>query len=683
MSEELIYTSTEPDIGELSEAYENAILELDTYFDECATAYDDRRNIWPGKTSDLRKHGATAFPWDGASDQEVNVVGERLDTYVALCMQALHGSHIKAFATNPATMGRASVVSSFLKWMRTTYIPDFKGQMELSANHLFEKKMMVSYVGWKREKRTYLSTVTMEQIAQTSPEMVDMILSGSNDEEITATLIQTFDLSTPRAKRVIKDLREKGEADIPTPRYSVDCPIVQACAPDGEVIMPSWVTDPQRSPWIIWRTFMTPQEIEKKVTASGWDRDWADYAIQNLVGKDNDKIDGEKQKNQRRPIICDDDSLVMVLYAYQRLIDDEGAEGIYCTIFHPDAKDAGQGYAKHELANGHDDYPFVFTSISRDQKRLYEGSSMTMALRGPQMQIKTERDSRVDRASMATLPPLMHPAGRPPSEWGPGRKVPYRRLGEIAFGPTPSMDSGSIEVEQSMRLQADRAVGLDYEHPSASARQAFYIRKFLDHVKETLSMAFKLYQRMGPDNVFFSVTGIADPQTMTKGDPDENYSITVDFDNLMTDPETAESQIKQIANLVTMDRNGRIDTDKLLELAANAISPVVADYVLQPKEVAAEKMQKDVTDDLSKIFAGIEVPARPNGASYALQIVQAYASQPDVAQRLQNDEAFAERLQKYASQYAFVLEQQQNAQIGRIGTAPAQVGQVQTQGMEQ
>jgi len=40
-------------------------------------------------------------------------------------------------------------------------------------------------------------------------------------------------------------------------------------------------------------------------------------------------------------------------------------------------------------------------------------------------------------------------------------------------------------------------------------------------------------------------------------------------------------------------------------------------------------------------------------------------------------------LQKYASAYQFQLQQAQNAEIGRIGTAPAQMGGVTTQGMEQ
>ena len=679
--ESLIYADDEPDVGMLTMAYDTILIELDEYFQSCQQSYQDRRNIWDGKSDDLRKHGANAFPWEGASDQEVNIVGERINMFVSILDQALSRSHIKAFPTSMASMPRAAMVSSFLKWMRSSYIPNFRNEMELGANYLLEKGIMVSYVGWKREKRTFLQEVSLDQIAQQSPDLANLIVSGTDDETIFAMLEQAFpDLTTKRAKKAIKELRVTGKAKIPIPRLSVDCPVVHSCSSDGEILFPPYVSDPQRSPYVFWRTFLTAQELEKKVTNDGWDEDWVRGAIEELRGKDSMYIDGEKLKTVTRLPITDDNDLVMVVYGYQRLIDEEdGSEGIYCTIFHPQ-KD---GYAKHELLNGYDDYPFIVTRLSNDQKRMYEVQTFSDILRGPQMQIKTERDSRVDRASIATLPPIMHPAGRPPSDWGPGRRVPYRRLGEIAFGPVPQMDQGSMEVEQSMRLQADRAVGLDLTNPISAIRQQFYVGKFLDHVRDVLALAWKLYQRMGPDEVFFQVTGNPNPQVMSKGSPDENFSITVAFDSQSNDPETAEAQLKNMISLVQMDRNGIIDINKMLEFVAASINPIFADYVLQPAEESQQKIAKAVTDDLAKIFSGIEVPAQANGAQVAMQMVQAYVQQPDIAQRAQQDEAFAARLQKYAGQYQFMLQQAQNAQIGRIGTAPAQMGGMQTQQMNQ
>jgi hypothetical protein len=169
---------------------------------------------------------------------------------------------------------------------------------------------------------------------------------------------------------------------------------------------------------------------------------------------------------------------------------------------------------------------------------------------------------------------------------------------------------------------------------------------------------------------------------MNKGDADDNFSIMVSFDTRETDPEAVESQMKNMATLMQIDRNGRIDVDKLLELLAAQINPFLADYVLQPVEAAQDKMLKDVSDDISNIYSGIEMPARPNGAAFAMQLIQAYTQQSDIAARLQNDEAFAARIQKYMSQYQFMMQQAQNAVTGRLGTQEANVGGVSTQNME-
>ena len=61
----------------------------------------------------------------------------------------------------------------------------------------------------------------------------------------------------------------------------------------------------------------------------------------------------------------------------------------------------------------------------------------------------------------------------------------------------------------------------------------------------------------------------------------------------------------------------------------------------------------------------IGVNAVPQGATVALQFLQQWESQPDVAQILQTDIGIAERYAAYKEQYARQLEQQRNAQIGR------------------
>jgi ribosomal protein S8 len=691
ISESLTYVSDKPDIKSLRYSYDQSVIELEAYFDLCRSSYDDRRNWWPGKSRDLRKHGADAFPWEGASDMESHVIDERITRLVSLFLSAMSRANIRAFPVEIADVPRSRVVSNFLKWMVTSgYIPRFKREMELGANYMLERGLLITYVGWHREDRTFLQRLNLEQIASVDPALAEMISSGEVDADIVAMLKLTFEgVTDKRAKKALKDLKKTGSAELPIVKRQVDAPEVKTLAPDGDFIFPPYVTDPQRAPYCFWKTYYTPQELQNKIITDDWDEEFVDFVIDRYRGVNIDSI--EREQEGRRSLSLTDNAyeaeeLIEIVYGYQRLIDKEdGSEGIYCTVFHRDfdGNETVPGFAKFELLNGYEDYPVVVTKLSEDSKRLYDTTTIPDLLRGIQNQVKIERDSRIDRNSIATLPPILHPVGQAPSDWGPGRLIPYRRKGDIEFGPAPLYNQGSVEMENTQENQADRLVGLDQDSPLSQIRQQFLVDKFLTHISEVIGQCYRCFQRFGPDSIFFRVTGVPDPQVFNKGNPDENFDVTISYDVLNTDPEKQENKLNSMISLLQLDRNGRINVDNLVTLIAGSVDPVLADSVLQPVEEAQQQILKDVTDDLSKIYAGIEMPARPNGAETAMQILQNYVQQPDIAARLQSDQAFSARLQKYMGQYQFSMQQAQNAQIGRIGTAPAEMGQVQTQQMQQ
>jgi len=688
-SEALTYLSDEPDIKALNQAYNLTVTELEAYFDLCRTSYDDRRNFWPGKSRDHRKHGADAFPWEGASDIECHLIDERITRLVALFMSSLRRANVRAFPVESGDIARSKLVSGFLKWMVSSgYIPRFYREMELGANYMLERGILITYVGWHREDRTFKQLIDINQVAEISPEAAMAIQSGDSDEELTLLLQNTFDgVTEKRAKKALKELRKNGVTELPVIRRQVNSPEVKTLAPDGDFFFPPYVTDPQRAPYCFWKTYYTPQELQTKVSTDGWDEDFVDYVVSKYRGVNIDSI--EREQEGRRSISLTDnayeaDELIEIVYGYQRLIDEEdGSEGIYCTVFHKEfsGNEMAPGYAKFELMNGYEDYPVVVTRLAEDTKRLYDTQTIPDILRGIQNQVKVEKDSRIDRNSLATLPPILHPVGQAPTDWGPGRMIPYRRKGDLDFAPIPSYNEGSLEMETTLTELADKLVGLDEKSKMSTVRQQFLVDKFLSHTAEVLRMSFKCFQRFGPDEIFFRVTGIPDPQIFNKGNPDENFDILINFDVLNTDPDNVQAKLKQFAELTQFNTNNRMSMDNFLDIAASAVDPVMADAVLQPVESAQEEVVKQVTDDLAKIFAGIEVPARPAGAQIAIQVIQQYTQQPDIAQRAATDEAFAARLQKYTGQYTFQMQQAQNAQIGRIGTAPAQMGEIQTQSM--
>jgi hypothetical protein len=113
-----------------------------------------------------------------------------------------------------------------------------------------------------------------------------------------------------------------------------------------------------------------------------------------------------------------------------------------------------------------------------------------------------------------------------------------------------------VQIETILIDQGDKLIGLDYESPNAMMRQQFYVDKFLTHVRDVLRQAYKHYQLYGPDELFFRVTGVSDPQKFTKGDPNENFDIIVSFDTQNNDPETQEKKLGQLVQFPATDRGG-------------------------------------------------------------------------------------------------------------------------------
>ena len=384
--EALTFVQDTPEVISLRAAYEKTTNDLEFFLQDCRSAYDDRRNIWPGKSTDLRKNASDAFPWKGAADTEAHIINERINTYIALFMTAMQRANIRANPQEPGDIGRSKVVSSFLKWMVSTYIPQFKRQMELGGNYLLERGIMISYVGWQKKDFTFKQRLTLEQVGQISPDLVKMVLAGADDGKLVELLQQQFKGMKPgRAKKILKDLRKTGEAEFPIVKRSVDCPLVQALAPDGDFIFPSYTTDPQQAPYCFWRTLMTAQELRNKISTDGWDKDWVEYVIETCANTGDSMQLARRDNAAFRAPSYRDNELYEIIYGYRRLIDEEdNSEGIYCTVFHKNevGKTDIPDYAKHELLNGYEEYPVVVTKLSEDNKRLYDVQSVPGLLRG-------------------------------------------------------------------------------------------------------------------------------------------------------------------------------------------------------------------------------------------------------------------------------------------------------------
>ena len=678
---ELLFVSKEPDIGYLQETYRRTQSELGEWIDRRQRDYDTRNCLWSGKSDDFKKHtdlSATGevFPFDGASDQEVRLVDETINCMVSMSLNAIRRAHIVATPVESDDIERANVISSFIRWLVNSRMDEFYDQVELGLNHFYEKGMMVHYVYWESQDLKQQQSIKLDEIAQAMPQMAQVIQDGSMDEELSTALKNQFKVSKAKAKGMLREMRKDGETTIPVTRRVINQPRVKALAPDEDVFWPSYCIDPQEAPYVFHVINMTPEQLRSKINTEGWDEEFVDSAIElSQRGESDTPINNLRLQEE---VIRDDDDTIRIVYCYQRLLDEDDVPGIYCTILHDRVPEL---YAKHQLLDySHGKYPFVVSTFEKTSKRLYHSRSVAEIGEGPQNVLKIEEDASIDRQSLATMPPLEHPLGRAPTKWGPGVRIPYRTPGEYRFADTPRYDGGSMEVRRYTKEQLDRYIGRNapgVDPVEGQMKQQRNIDKVFQHLKHVIDQVWTLYQQYGPDEEYFRVTGMRDMQKFAKGRAGERFDFYMQFDAATQDPQQMLERVKTVGELGGMlDKNGTLDTEKLLQLAIGQVLPGASEKVLLPKETASQKAMEEERQLIAELVAGVPPNVREQDAhEMKLQVFTQWLQQPDIQQKAQQDQALQERIQTYMQQRQMQIQQKQNAQIGRLGTAPTQFGQ--------
>ena len=485
-----------------------------------------------------------------------------------------------------------------------------------------------------------------------------------------------------KARRMIRELRETGVTSVPVPVGVENRPSIRALAPDEDIFFPPYTVDIQDAPYVFQVMHYTPTQLREMTLNHDWDEKWVEYAIEHNRGDvthDATRI----QTVRNVTTASDNDEIIEVVYCYQRLVDEDGIPGIYCTIFHPRntgiSEELKKPYAKHELlsyATGQ--YPFTVTKLEEWSKRLYETRGYPEIAKSFQDQLKVEIDAQIDRAALQ-FPPLEYPAGRPPVDWRPGGKIPYRVPGEVRFAAVPSLSPASIDVRNQITLMVNRYFGRNadgVDPMESAAKQQDLINKVFTHLRSALEQIFTLYQQYGPDEEYFRVTGVQDMQKFDKGSPRERFDFWLNFDIISQDPEQIVERVDAIAKLgAALDKSGTLDTEALLQMAVEQIGPGWGERVILPKETATQKAVEEERLAIAQITSGIDLDVKPNDAhEVKMQVFQQWLQQPDIQEKIQGDEGLQMRVENYAKKRMFQMQQIQNASIGRLGGVPSQFG---------
>ena len=682
MDNEVQIFEDKPDVDELKFEFERAKANLSTWMDRAEDAREVRYNEWAGKTGDGKKSGPEAFPFDGASDLDPNVINPLIDGDVATLTQALTKANLVAAPVESGDIASAKLVTEFLRWRMGT-MDELMRESSIGANYLLQNGVTFFGTFWKQEKARKFEPISLEQIAQQSPELAMAIEDPEMKEGVEEMFYPMFPkLKKRRVKKMLNELRKNGETEIPTEKVVVNRPAVKAYELGRELIVDSNVIDLESARSIHCIHYYSPEALKQKVN-EGWDEAWIDEAIEKAKDFYEERYSdsamhydyGTSYGSQHY------EGLIRVVTTYRKELDEDDVPVVTKTCWTDEMDEAGF----HEPV-GYDEgrYPFVCITREHLNHRLLDSRGYPELLKSYQIAAKTEMDARRDAASMTTMPPFLYSLGRRPERIGPGAQIPVRRRDEVGWMETPKYSPASTQVEMQIRQLCDRvtgrATGPD-DAVEANVIKQHLVNCWLSGWKEVLKRVWCLDRTYSGPMIWFRVTNNEQGAQLILDETAELYDFNISWNSMNQDESKVIEKLDTVGKLMAQyDRQGTARYDVYLRKVLEAIDPNLASQLIMPAQEATDKEIKETSADLAKIYSGQVVNA-PQGANSQLrmQVLQQYLTgteeipAEDIQRRMQEDENFAKRLQIYAGQLEQQQAQQRNALIGQLGTAPGNV----------
>ena len=703
---------SEPDMKALNGDWMRCVNDRDTnYWQRQKLNWETRYCRWANQTMDGRKWqkkgSPKVWPWNGSADSRVPLVDKYVREDVALLMQIWSDMRIMVRPNTPAKDAAwASRLTSMLRWLVYEEMAETEDEAEYLANLFLERGSGALGIWWDRQETMIRETVSMDQILQASQQaqmrmaqgeqgdalmfqaqMPTIILDPSMESQaveiLTGLAGEENAMEPKRIKKMLKDLRESGEAKFPRPVLSKNRPCIRALAWNEDIWTPPEATwDLQSSRQIFIRELLTESQVRERAASYDWDPKYTDKALETQQGMVTKLFETSKTKqyNWNSLGIPDETYLYEVICAYERLNDDDGVPGIYATTFLP-GMPTEDGFATSELLDyAHGQYPFVSCQTERRSRCMDDARGYGEVASTFQTQIKRQWDARIDRTDIATLPPSHHPPGEEPDAWGPGVQIPTMQSDKYGYFDTPEPDAGSKEVEETVRKFSDEYFGRPVDEQNQVEAQLLkreLSRKWLRTWKLAHTQILQLCQQYMPDEFFFRVVGGEQGRGIkaTREEIQGPFNVTLKFNVRDIDPEFVQPRIEMMEKVLSMDANAIVDRNEAIAAAMELVDPSYAERLLRPADASARQEAQEEQDVLAKLLQGIEVDVKGNEA-FALRkqvLVQSIQNNP-TAQRAMQDPHVAETVKRRLKQIEFNINQRfVNPEIGRrLGTKPSE-----------
>ena len=711
-----------PDINAIANSFKENRVKIDPYIQQCIRNMDNRFCRWSGQSNDQRKHtediGGSAIPWEAASD---------IRTYkIDGCIKALNAFVNTAFSrmkvsANPTNFGdfdikKAENASIVIKSL-ILRIPRIMAQVERLTQYMLMTGLAISYEYWEHEIQKLYKPIQLSDLPENEQQIVmmagedsdfeklavegaKMYLRALKDESILNRDVDSDNeddellMSDEEIREMICELREKGKTKITYEGVVRDGCGIEALSPYERILFPAYTLDYKNAGFADLIMYYTSQELRDKEN-EGWDKNWIDTVIKKCRGRDSMFLSTTNVLMGSSINIYDKiKDVYQVIHRFSKVYDKEtGLPVIYETVFHPYlclAVNYGglgeQTYAIHHIKeDALGEYPLTVTKYEEYSDRLYETRSLVEVVAGVQAVMKGFLDGNIDRTSYSILPPQylqQNALDQDAGYVGPFTTIMVRNPTERGFMPPPQADPINKDTKRELEMLMNFLTGLpdpEIDPMIVKARLQDIMNRISCHFSQSACKFFRYAKVFGPDKMWVRVGGSSE-KIMYKHDQNDYYDFTISMDSSNVSQEALEAKASMFAALKQQDNGGVITSDKYIRAMANMIDPLIADEIISGAQDSQQRSISEEDEAIAKTGMGIPLDLTPDeqrNMIKAQRFMQWYQSPP--GQMASKNEVIGPTVENRAKQWKFAMQQNQNAQVGRIGTQPTNNGSNQAQ----
>ena len=543
--------------------------------------------------------------------------------------------------------------------------------------------------------------------------MADRILyeqESAAQESAAGELLRMFvpDLDAKEARRVVRDLREQGEAEWNTTETSSVGPELAVLCPWYHFIMPIEATaNPKYGRLGFVRVLLPEWAVDERAAEEGWDNPEFVAAVKNTKGRatpSETTVEDELDENE---------NLIELIYAFNWASDENGAPGIYCTVFsyqvttveggvaYPEPRTGvkwpkhadgartkiKRAYGKHWLLNlGHKHSPFIHNTMEMTGWRPNDSRGVPDVVGTQQMEIEQQRNMLFINSQLSNTPPLVKRgtvASKLPPEFGPFAII-NDAMGQNAYTPlqltTGAKPDTAFKLYELVKKEGEDYYGLPRADsvPSRSAKRlGRLVKRDLAKWGEAFwQLAVLAYQNMAPAELA-EVIG-REPQLSAR--ELAQFRVTLSYDVRAGDGEWIERLVKWITQILSTGGATGMNLEKLLNLLLRYIDPGLYEEVANDPAGNKTKIFRETRDEINNIAlghkpqAGVDLTEKnPNAQLKMVFAQQIVGANPEFKKLLTPgqpgaDEARSENLMTYMKnlQHSY-QETVVSKQQGRLG----------------